>query len=324
MRPVLYLVMTITFAALLWHRETVSEPTAKANASEAMQMPIEKRAVPMTALLVKDGYLYTGDTDGHIRVLDSSKGNVLYDWYAHIGIIRGFLADESGLYSIGASGSIGHWGFQGEPRRRHRLIGHHLNGAAVLSDGGFVVVGDRGIVARLGDGPRWRANGIHGRAGFGVATSPDGSQVATAGADGHVRIWTVDGGEETKSWRAHKQWVSDLYWEVDGIWTAGTDGFIRRWDPTGTPIGNPIKTPNNEVQRFMMSPRIFVTAGTENKVAIYDRKTASLLRTISTGNGPLISLTVHKNLLYGGRPTGGISIWDVTNGKEIATLPTIF
>jgi len=324
MRPLVYLVMIITFAALLWRRDSAPEPDKPVNAMQAAEQPVKKRPVPMTALMVKDGYLYTGDADGHIRVLDVSNGQLLHDWYGHLGIIRSFIAQENSIFSIGGRGSIGHWGLQGEPKRRHRLIGHHLNGAAVLPDGGFVVVGDRGVVARLGDGARWRSNGIHGRAGFGAATSPDGTQVATTGADGQVRIWAADSGAEIKSWRAHKQWVSVVHWETDGIWTAGTDGFIKRWDAIGIPLGQPIRTPNKEVQRFIISSEFFVTAGMENALGIYDRNKKSLLRTISTGNTPIISLALKGNLLYGARPTGGVSIWDVTNGKEIATLPTIF
>jgi WD40 repeat protein len=69
----------------------------------------------------------------------------------------------------------------------------------------------------------------------GVAISPDGSWLATAGGNGRVRIWNLDGSIRT-TLSGHDGTVYAVAIAPDGTWlaTAGEDGTVRLWDAAGT------------------------------------------------------------------------------------------
>ena len=68
--------------------------------------------------------------------------------------------------------------------------------------------------------------------GGSLALSPDGSQIATGGEDGQVKIWQADTGEPVSAFTAHTSRVSDLAFSPDGmrILSGGLDGAVYVWD----------------------------------------------------------------------------------------------
>ena len=75
-------------------------------------------------------------------------------------------------------------------------------------------------------------------AGFNPSWSPDGTRIATASEDGHVRIWSVEAGATQKVLRGHRAPVTGLAWGPDGSWlaSAGHDGTARIWSAEGPKI----------------------------------------------------------------------------------------
>ena len=65
--------------------------------------------------------------------------------------------------------------------------------------------------------------------------SPDGRRLATADAEGTVKLWDVRTGLEVLRLPVHEQAVTGLAFSGDGkmLYTAGTDGSVKLWD--GTP-----------------------------------------------------------------------------------------
>jgi WD40 repeat protein len=66
---------------------------------------------------------------------------------------------------------------------------------------------------------------------YDVALSPDGNRMATAGADGVVRLWDVAAGEETGALRGHGASVDRVEFGPDArtLVSSGGDGVVRVW-----------------------------------------------------------------------------------------------
>jgi WD40 repeat protein len=65
-----------------------------------------------------------------------------------------------------------------------------------------------------------------------VAFSADGLYVATAGADGTVRLWDAATGRELRRYTGHTALVENVVFAPDGRYlvSGSDDGTVRLWD----------------------------------------------------------------------------------------------
>jgi WD40 repeat protein len=68
------------------------------------------------------------------------------------------------------------------------------------------------------------------RSAWGVAISPDGTRLATAGMDRKLRLWDLITGQETLSLRGHTTGLNSVAFSPDGLRIASGAQTILVWD----------------------------------------------------------------------------------------------
>jgi WD40 repeat protein len=159
-----------------------------------------------------------------------------------------------------------------------------------------------------------RELGKHPSSFEGLAFSPDGRRLATAGRDS-IRAWDVTSGQEL--WRGAKDESGVLAWSPDGRWlTSATNGRLKLWDAaSGQPA--PLPPPQLEIGfptlRFSPDSRT-IAVSTKDSVTLWDLAAGRADQTIPDKAGP-IAFAPDGHTLY---THGGIlGRWDVASGRSL-------
>lgn len=124
---------------------------------------------------------------------------------------------------------------------------------------------------------------LHGHtdAVLSVIWSPDGKQLASAGADTTVQVWGATTGSPLLTFRGHTDVVESVAWSPDGKWlaSAGDDKTVRVWDARHSLLLLIYRGHIQRVASIGWSPdgRHLASASADTTVQVWDAASGSLL-----------------------------------------------
>ncbi len=162
----------------------------------------------------------------------------------------------------------------------------------------------------------------HGGPVTGVVFRPDGKQLATASADGTVRLWDAATGLELRTYQGDGQPVAGVAMSPDGRHLAGVlkNGLVTVWE---TDTGCAVRTYGAQphlVLAFAFRPGTPQTAGAcaDGTVRVWDAAGKEVLAVKGRGSAfRCLAFSPNGQWVAAGDLHGWVQVWDAGTGKEI-------
>jgi WD40 repeat protein len=162
---------------------------------------------------------------------------------------------------------------------------------------------------------------------FGVRFSPDGTKIASCGADKFVKVFEVPSGKFIKPFEGHTHHVMDVGWKGDGklLASCGADNECKVWDFEKGEKVRDIKAHGKQITRliFVGATSQFLTASGDTTVKMWNVDNGGQVRNFSGSNDYLYAVGVSPDgaIVATGGQEGIVRIYNGTNGQLIKAIP---
>jgi eukaryotic-like serine/threonine-protein kinase len=258
----------------------------------------------MAVAFSPDGVRFaTGSLEGTVKMWDVTTGRLLRDLTGHTsGVISvAFSPDGRRLASSSVGGVIKVWDWDAvspEPRALTLKDQYWQSGQEPLT-----LMGHTGSVSQ-------------------VAFSPDGMQLASAGADGSIKVWAARGDPEARTLESRI-----VAFSPDGKWLASTSWNItsfKLWDTTTGQEGHTFDAHTAQVLDVAFRPdgQSIASAGFDKTVKLWDLATGHNRHTLQGHTDIVCSVAFSPDgkWLASGGSDKTVKLWHVATGQLQCSL----
>ncbi len=159
-----------------------------------------------------------------------------------------------------------------------------------------------------------------------AAFGPDGSWLASGGADNAIKIWQVATGRELRALTGHSGHVKSLALSFNGQWLASgsNDRTVKVWNvATGHELFT-LQGHTASIEALVFSPdnRWLASGSVDKTIKIWDLTNGKELRTLNNHTAWVIALAFSGDgkFLASGSADTTVNLWETSSWRDVRTL----
>jgi WD40 repeat protein len=171
----------------------------------------------------------------------------------------------------------------------------------------------------------WMQGG-HAIAVHSVAVSPSGELIASAGADGTVKLWRTSDGALLRTLTGHEGDANGVAFSPDGSYvaSAGSDGTVRVWRTQDGRLLHTLTHGGGIALSVAFAPngQLLASGGEDGTVKLWRVATGAAERTIHAHElwVSSVAFSPDGSLLASASADGTVKLWQVANGQPVGDI----